>query len=169
LTPKPSQLSHAERLRRAGLRATGPRLAILTALEKDRRHPSAEEVHDVLAAEHPSLSLSTIYSTLEAFARVGLIRRVNGLDGKLRVDGTGEDHDHAVCRHCGTIFDVDRGCLTLPPAPDCLPSGLEVVQVRLEYEVVCAACRGKVAGEVSPLEKRADETGRGSAPGNREL
>jgi Fe2+ or Zn2+ uptake regulation protein len=161
-----SQLNHADRLRRAGLRATGPRLAILAALEQDRRHPSAEQVHALLAEEHPSLSLSTIYSTLETFARAGLIRRVNGLDGKLRVDGTGEDHDHAVCRECGSIFDVDRGCTALPSAPDCLPSGLEVVQVRLEYEVVCAACRGERGEGLSRDTNRADEPGRDDARGS---
>ena len=54
----------------------------------------------------------------------------------------GEDHDHAVCRGCGMIFDVERSCYPLPQAPECLPSGLDVVGVRVEYEVVCEACRG---------------------------
>jgi Fe2+ or Zn2+ uptake regulation protein len=161
-----SQLNHADRLRRAGLRATGPRLAILAALEQDRRHPSAEQVHALLAEEHPSVSLSTVYSTLETFARVGLIRRVNGMDGKLRVDGTGEDHDHAVCRECGSIFDVARGCVALSPAPDCLPSGLEVLQVRLEYEVLCGTCRKDDAEGISRPVKQADELGREHAPGS---
>jgi Fe2+ or Zn2+ uptake regulation protein len=133
---------HAERLREAGLKATGPRLAILAALERDRCHPGAEQIHAMLADSHPSLSLSTVYSTLEAFVRAGLIRRVNGSDGRLRVDGTREDHDHAVCRSCGTIFDVARSCYPLPQAPDCLPSGLDVVGVRVEYEVICDDCRG---------------------------
>ena len=133
---------HAERLRSVGLKATGPRLAILAALERDRRHPGAEQVHAMLAGSHPSLSLSTVYSTLEAFVRAGLIRKVNGSDGRLRVDGTCRDHDHAVCRDCGMIFDVERSCYPLPQAPDCLPSGLDVVGVRVEYEVVCETCRG---------------------------
>jgi Fe2+ or Zn2+ uptake regulation protein len=133
---------HAERLREAGLKATGPRLAILAALEQERCHPGAEQIHAMLADSHPSLSLSTVYTTLEAFVRAGLIRKVNGSDGRLRVDGTREDHDHAVCRRCGTIFDVKRSCYPLPQAPDCLPSGLDVVGVRVEYEVICKACRG---------------------------
>jgi len=157
----------ADRLRQAGLKATGPRLAILAALERDRRHPSAEQVHARLASEHPSLSLSTVYSTLEVFARAGLIRKVNGPDGKLRVDGTRGDHDHAVCRHCGSIYDVDRDCLALPPAPDCLPSGLEVVRVRVEYEVVCATCRGPGDGGATPRTKEADQPGSEDATGDR--
>lgn len=160
------QAMHADRLREAGLKATGPRLAILAALERDRRHPSAEQIHARLAHDHPSLSLSTIYSTLEAFARAGLIRRVNGLDGRLRVDGTRGDHDHAVCRVCGSIYDVDRDCFTLPPGPDCLPSGLQVVRVRLEYEVVCASCRGADDGGERPRTAEADQSGSADASGN---
>jgi Fe2+ or Zn2+ uptake regulation protein len=134
------QPNHRERLRDAGLKATGPRLAILAALETDRTHPSAEQIHSRLAASHPSLSLSTVYSTLETFVEAGLIRRVNPREGKLRVDGTRGDHDHAVCRGCGAIFDVDRERFPLPEPPATLPRGLEVVSVRVEYEVVCAAC-----------------------------
>ena len=134
--------NHAERLREAGLKATGPRLAILAALEQERCHPGAEQIHAMLAGNHPSLSLSTVYTTLEAFVRAGLIRKVAAGDGRLRVDGTCEDHDHALCRRCGTIFDVDRSCYPLPQAPDCLPSGLDVVGVRVEYEVICKDCRG---------------------------
>jgi Fe2+ or Zn2+ uptake regulation protein len=166
MTTSQDHLAHVDRLRQAGLRVTGPRLAILAALERDRRHPSAEQVHALLADDHPSLSLSTVYSTLETFARAGLIRRVSGLDGRLRVDGTRGNHDHAVCRDCGSIYDVDRNCLALPPAPDCLPSGLEVVRVRVEYEVVCAACRGQGDGGVTPRTKGTDQPGSEDATGN---
>ena len=143
------EASNAERLRDAGLKATGPRLAILAALERDRRHPSAEQIHDALAPGHPSISLSTVYSTLEAFVRAGLIRKVAAQDGRLRVDGTRGDHDLALCRRCGAIFDVDRSCYPLPQAPRCLPRGLDVVSVRVEYEVICSAC-GDGAPDTDP-------------------
>jgi len=116
-------------------------LAILAALEQDKSHPSAEQIHAGLAGNHPSLSLSTVYSTLEAFVRAGLVRKVKANDGRLRVDGTREDHDHAVCRSCGTIFDVDRSWYPLPQVPARLPRGLDVVGLHVEYEVVCSACR----------------------------
>jgi Fur family peroxide stress response transcriptional regulator len=144
-----SSSTHADRLREAGLKATGPRLAILAALERDRSHPSAEQLHSMLSRNHPSLSLSTVYCTLEAFVRAGLIRRVHARDGRLRVDGTQGDHDHAVCRDCGTIFDVQRSWYPLPQTPERLPSGLDVVDVRLEYDVVCGACRDGETGTAS--------------------
>ncbi len=131
---------HLQRLHQAGLKATGPRLMILEALEQDRSHPTVEQLHDNLKQDHPSLSISTVYQTLDAFLRAGLCRRVTGAGDRLRVDGTPQDHDHAVCRMCGAIFDVDRQQFPLPDPPKHLPYGLVVTGVHFEYEVICATC-----------------------------
>ncbi len=129
------------RLHRAGLKATGPRMVILATLEQDSTHPTAEYLYDTLRRDHPSLSLSTVYQTLDAFIRSGLCRRVSGPGDRLRVDGTPQDHDHAVCRLCGAIFDVDRDQVQLPTPPGHLSDGLMVTGIRFAYEVICSACQ----------------------------
>jgi Fe2+ or Zn2+ uptake regulation protein len=128
------------RLREAGLRATGPRLQILEAIEDDRRHPTADMIHETLQAHHPSLSLSTVYATMEVFARRGLVRRIGTAAGPLRIDGTEQDHDHAVCRICGSVFDIDHELIPRPVHPAQLPHGLRLKSVHVEYEVVCPQC-----------------------------
>ena len=70
----------------------------------------------------------------------GLVRKLSEVDGRLRVDGTKPPHDHAICRMCGTIFDVDPNLNTAPTPPSELPGGLTVLEVRVEYDVVCAKC-----------------------------
>jgi len=75
------------------------------------------------------------------FIRTGLCRRVSGLGDRLRVDGTPQDHDHAVCRLCGAIFDVARDQVQLPTPPGYLSNGLMVIGIRFEYEVSCASCQ----------------------------
>jgi Fe2+ or Zn2+ uptake regulation protein len=129
-----------ERLHAAGLKVTAPRLAILALLERDVSHPSAHHILEVLKPRHPSLSLSTVYGTLEAFLEAGLCRAVSGEGDLLRVDGTTYPHDHAVCRGCGRIFDVAANLWAHPEPPERLPGGLRVTGVRVEYDVVCAAC-----------------------------
>ena len=134
-------MSHAvERLRQAGLKATGPRVILLTALEQNRNHPTAELLYAFLHADHPSLSLSTVYQTLDAFIRTGLCRRVSEAGNRLRVDGTPQDHDHAICRICGEIFDIDRRLLPRPTPPTQLPQDLTVTGLRVAYDVICEAC-----------------------------
>lgn len=133
--------AQAERLRGAGLKATTPRVAILDAVERNRNHPSADEIYRELADSHPSLSLSTVYGTLSAFVKAGLVRKLSDVDGRLRVDGTNPPHDHAICRVCGTIFDVDPNFNTDQTLPSRLPGGLTVLKVRVEYDVVCTTCK----------------------------
>ena len=130
----------AQRLRDANLRATAARVAILEALESDRRHPTAEMVFESLRVRFPSLSMSTVYATLDCFLQRGLIRRISGAVGRMRVDGTPPDHDHAVCRSCGAVFDIGRDELERPSAPRKLPQGLQVTNLHIEYEVVCPTC-----------------------------
>ncbi|MDA1093564.1 MAG: Fur family transcriptional regulator [Acidobacteria bacterium] len=131
----------AERLRTAGLKATGPRVAILDAVERNCKHPSAEDIYQELAESHPSLSLSTVYGTLSAFVKAGLVRKLSEFDGRLRVDGTNPPHDHAICRLCGAIFDIEPNLTHAPAPPSELPGGLAVLEMRIEYDVVCARCR----------------------------
>ena len=130
----------AARLRAAGLKVTGPRIAILDAVERNSRHPGAEDIYQELVGSHPSLSLSTVYGTLSAFVKAGLVRKLSEVDGRLRVDGTKISHDHAICRTCGSIFDVESDFASLPVTPTELPGGLVVLDVRVEYDVVCAEC-----------------------------
>ncbi len=93
-----SAAKQADQLREAGLKATGPRVAILDAIERNHNHPSAEEIYQELAESHPTLSLSTVYSTLNAFVRAGLVRKLSEVDGRLRIEGAKRPHDHAICR-----------------------------------------------------------------------
>ena len=117
------------------------RLRVHDPLEQDATHPTAEDLYDTLRRDHPSLSLSTVYQTLDAFIRSGLCRRVSGPGNRLRVDGTPQDHEHAVCHLCGAIFDVNREHVQLQSPPGHLSNGLMVMGIRFEYEVICAACQ----------------------------
>lgn len=131
----------AAQLHRVGLKATGPRIIILEMLEEDRSHPTAEQLHEKLRQTYPSLSMSTVYQTLDAFLRAGLCHWVPGGDGRLRVEAASQRHDHAVCRVCRTLFDIERDEFPSLSTPQQLPHGLLVMDWRVEYEVICMTCQ----------------------------
>ncbi len=160
--------SWAERLRGAGLKATGPRLAILAFLEADRSHPSAPQIFAALRVDYPSLSLSTVYETLDAFLEAGICRAVAGEGALLRVDGTTYPHDHAVCRECGRIFDVAASVWPRPDPPQRLPGDLAVTGMRVEYEVICAECAREGASASAPENRAGSPGAEGSARGRSE-
>jgi Fe2+ or Zn2+ uptake regulation protein len=154
-----------ERLRGVGLKATGPRVMLLAALEQDRSHPTAEQLYEKLRLAHPSLSLSTVYQTLDAFIRTGLCRRVSDTGDCLRVDGTPPNHDHAICRTCGMIFDIDRQLFPRPAPPVLLPRGLTVTGLRVEYDVICASCHAPLPmAEIAALPNTPPHDSSGGTP-----
>ena len=100
---------HADRseLRRAGLKATLPRLKILSILEQHAdRHLSAEDVYRALLAAGDEVGIATIYRVLTQFEAAGLVIRHNFAEGHAVFElDSGEHHDHIVCDDCGAIVE----------------------------------------------------------------
>ncbi len=83
-----------EKLASKGLKATAQRLYVYEALLNSREHPTAEEVFRKVSKVLPSVSLSTIYNTLETFVEHNLVNKVLSESGTARYDAFVETHHH---------------------------------------------------------------------------
>ena len=96
-----------ELLRQGGGRVTVARRAVLAALlDGTRRHLSAEEVAAAVRAENPAVHLSTVYRTLDALERLGVVTHVHLGHGRAIYHLTDELHHHAVCEDCGDVLQL---------------------------------------------------------------
>ncbi len=94
-------------LKKAGLKATLPRMRVLQLLENSaKRHMSAEEVYKALLETGEDVGLATVYRVLTQFETAGLVNR-HHFEGGLSVFelNDGKHHDHLVCLKCGKIFE----------------------------------------------------------------
>lgn len=97
-------------LRSAGLRATGPRLAVLRALQA-HHHATAEELARAVAEE--GVVVSTVYRTLEHLQRVGVVRLVDlTADRRSYHLALTADHLHLRCTQCGRVSEADSALLS---------------------------------------------------------
>jgi Fe2+ or Zn2+ uptake regulation protein len=139
----------ASALRRAGLRVTAPRLAVLSALAAGAPHSSVDSVVSTVRERLGAVSAQTVYGVLRAFADVGLVRCIEpaGRPGlyELRV---GDNHHHLVCRRCGAIVDVDCAVGETPCLTAADDSGYEIDEAEVIYWGRCPAC--VAAAPVSP-------------------
>jgi Fur family peroxide stress response transcriptional regulator len=124
-------------LKRAGLKLTPQRIAIVRELEGDQTHPTAQELYERLRPSFPTMSFATVYNTLDALAKNGLIRsiRVGTTTSAVRFDPNTEAHHHAVCDACGVIIDL--------PAAEPPPKKAHGFSVRSEertYRGSCSRC-----------------------------
>lgn len=92
-------------LKKAGLKATLPRLKILNILDSSQvRHMSAEDVYKSLLETGEDVGLATVYRVLTQFESAGLVRRhhFEGGHSVFELD-QGKHHDHIVCVRCGRV------------------------------------------------------------------
>ncbi len=97
----------AQDLKKAGLKATLPRLRILEILENsDERHMSAEDVYRALLEAGEDVGLATIYRVLTQFEAAGLVERQNFDSGHAVFEmARGPHHDHMVCVETGRVIE----------------------------------------------------------------
>lgn len=101
----PSNVSAPKELKNAGLKATVPRLKIISIFESSKvRHLTAEDVYRKLLAEGPDIGLATVYRVLTQFEQAGLLVRHHFDSGKAVFElNEGHHHDHLVCIRCGRV------------------------------------------------------------------
>ncbi len=92
-------------LKKAGLKATLPRIKILELLEnRNSRHVSAEDVYKSLLAIGEDVGLATVYRVLTQFEAAGLVSRHHFEGGHSVFElNQGSHHDHLVCDKCGKV------------------------------------------------------------------
>ncbi|MGW8247225.1 MAG: ferric iron uptake transcriptional regulator [Acidiferrobacterales bacterium] len=99
-------MSDSDNLRKAGLKATLPRLKILNILERSGGHMTAEEVYKAMLDSGEEAGLATVYRVLTQFESAGLVIRHNFEGGRSVFElDQGRHHDHMVCVECGQVFE----------------------------------------------------------------
>lgn len=94
-----------DELKNAGLKATLPRLKVLSLFENSQeRHLSAEDVYRILLTTGEDVGLATVYRVLTQFEQAGLLVRHHFESGKAVFElNQGGHHDHIVCLQCGRV------------------------------------------------------------------
>jgi Fur family peroxide stress response transcriptional regulator len=141
MAPVPDRdLARVERkLREKGLRVTPQRMAVARAVLTRRDHPTADDLFRAVRRRFPSLSLTTVYHTLETLKALGEVTEIR-LGEVARFDPNREAHDHFTCLACGRIEDVDRVPVPIE-APPAVAAEHEVVDVHVFFTGYCGDCR----------------------------
>lgn len=92
-------------LKSMGLKATGPRMRILSLFEQaEKRHLSADDVYRLLIQEQMDVGLATVYRVLTQFEQAGILIRHHFDNDKAVYElNQGGHHDHLLCMQCGRV------------------------------------------------------------------
>lgn len=95
------------KLAERGLKVTSQRLVIFQCLLKYNEHPSAEMIFERIKDDHPSISLATVYKTLDTLVEAGLAKKIESWDALKRFDAKTEQHTHLFCINTNEIIDFE--------------------------------------------------------------
>lgn len=151
----PDELTQIFRAR--GLKMTPQRQSIFRALHGSGVHPTAEAVYAAVSVEMPTISLRTVYQTLNDLAAMGEIQAIDLGTGSLRFDPNVDPHHHLVCDECGRVRDVEADFpgVTLP-AEDA--AGFEVTTTEIVFRGRCHDCVAGAAGDEADVSADPNQT-----------
>lgn len=94
-------------LKEKGYKVTPQRIAVFDVLKNTKAHPTVEEIYNKLQPTYPTMSLATVYKSLEMFKSLNLVQELNVGEDKFRYDANVKPHPHINCISCGRVDDVD--------------------------------------------------------------
>jgi Fur family peroxide stress response transcriptional regulator len=132
-----------ETLRKNGYKATPQRIAICRFALNSRDHPTAQRIYSEVRKMHPTVSLATVYKTLQILTEHGLIQELDLPQTQARFDSYLEPHVNLVCTHCGNIQDFNDK--TAQEMVERVTTKAQFTRTgqRLDVYGVCKICRSR--------------------------
>ena len=131
---------YVEILKKHDLKITPQRLEILKYLDKNKTHPTANQIYLALKKKNPSLSKTTVYNSLDVLKKYHIIDELTISKSESRYDFEPDPHHHFLCRSCGEIIDIKVEC----PYLDSILSGKnKVEEVHGYFKGICEKCLKK--------------------------
>jgi Fur family ferric uptake transcriptional regulator len=83
-----------------------------------------------------------VYEALNALTGAGLLRRIEPAGSSARYESRiGDNHQHIVCRRCGTIADVDRAAAPAPCLEPLASAGFAIERAEVTFWGLCPPCQ----------------------------
>ena len=90
------------------IKLTPQRSEIINILMKYKIHPTAETIYKIIKKKFSSISLATIYNTLEILEELKELKKLK-INNKnvINYEFNMDPHDHFYCEKCEDIYDVE--------------------------------------------------------------
>ncbi len=127
--------------RASGHKVTAQRQCVFRVLQGNETHPSAEDVYEAARRQIGTISLKTVYQTLNELAELGEVAPLDLGTGRVRFDPNVEEvHHHLVCTACGKVRDLhlEFGDLHVPTRA---AQGYKVRSGEVVFRGLCKECR----------------------------
>ena len=116
----------------AGLKMTGQRRVILEVLEKADDHPSVETLYHRSKEKDASISIATVYRTLNMLDQMNLVQKHDFNENHARFEANLENHYHFIDVNTGEVVEFKDEKLNARLRAIAEDLGFELVDRRVE-------------------------------------
>ena len=138
-----NQAAGEQELRQAGYRLTKPRLAVLHVLQDSQEGLNPEEVYQRGQEICDSLSLVTVYRTLELLDELGVARRVHSEAHCHRYASAEQGRHYVICQGCHRVVEFPCAGLEGLIAGVRKRTGFQITDHLLELSGFCPDCQDR--------------------------
>ena len=125
------------KLRKKNVKVTPQRLSVIDFLSNNPIHPSAEKIYTEIKKNFPTISLATVYNTLEKLEEIGeLIKLKVAKDNIINYEYNLDPHQHFYCKQCDQIYDIWGTGIKKKDIVD----GHKIENVQIYYKGICNQC-----------------------------
>lgn len=138
------------------LKYSRQRQAVWDFIRERHDHPTASTVYEGVRQIYPNISLGTVYRNLMLLKDMGKLSSIEIGDNAIHFDPNISDHEHFVCRRCGSLIDLDTYDLNAVRAKlGSVAAGREIETYSTIYYGICRNClaQDSKAEETDGLQK----------------
>jgi Fur family peroxide stress response transcriptional regulator len=102
-------------------------------------------IYERLRPEFPSLSLATVYNTLEMLLRLGAINSLGSAgDDAIHYDADMAPHINLACTSCHRVIDLPSQYVHALDKEVAVNSGYQIMGARVLYYGLCPECQARL-------------------------
>ncbi|MFW9843825.1 MAG: Fur family transcriptional regulator [Candidatus Thorarchaeota archaeon] len=128
------------KLRENGYKVTPQRLAICREILSRKDHPTAEQIFEKVSKIHRTISITTVYHTIEMLKEMGLVSELGFNSKPSRFDPNTSIHVNVICKDCGNIWDYESDIVKSKWTEIVKDMKLDIIGQRVDVYVVCDDC-----------------------------
>ncbi|MHB9093838.1 MAG: Fur family transcriptional regulator [Eubacteriales bacterium] len=119
------------------------RVVLEVFIKSPEKHLSAEDVWGMVKKMHPEIGLATVYRTLDLFAELEILQKMDFGDGRGRYEFCETEvhhHHHLICLKCGLVAEVEDDLLETLESVIEKNKFFEIVDHQVKFYGYCEKC-----------------------------
>jgi len=131
-------------LRESKYRLTPQRVELIRLIASSEGHPSASRLYAQIKVQFSTMSLATVYKTLDLLKELGEVLEI-GLRDDSHYDGNKPyPHPHLICTKCQKIMDGELDSAVENIVQEIEQNfGFQILKHQLDFYGICPDCQNK--------------------------